>query len=260
VVVVESSLAPEDLLRRLHDIEASRGRERDTRWGPRTLDLDIVAMAPGSFSSTELEIPHPRTLERRFVLEPLCEVWPDAEVGEGVTAREAKARVADQEVKLLTRDWIGEWRRQGPYWVAAQLLIFAAIGVAIIATGSLPRQLDGWRILGGALLVLGAVAVLASARSLGPALTPMPEPVSGAALVESGLYGLVRHPVYGAVFLVALGASLLFASAVAILLGLGLLGFFWAKSSYEERMLRIAHAGYSAYRGRVRRRFLPYLI
>jgi 2-amino-4-hydroxy-6-hydroxymethyldihydropteridine diphosphokinase len=269
VVVAESSLGPEELLRRLHDIEASRGREREVRWGPRTLDLDIVAMGPGSHASPGLEIPHPRAAERRFVLEPLCDVWPDALVGEGLTAREAKDRVVDQEVDLLTRDWLGGGRPPGRYWVAGQLLIFAALVVALVMDGSLPGttyglvtgdSVDGWRIAGGVLLLMGIVGVLTSARSLGRAMTPMPEPVVGAALVESGLYAWVRHPVYGAVFLVSLGASLLFASTSANVLSLGLFGFFWVKSSYEERMLRIAYAGYSAYRRRVRRRFLPFLI
>jgi 2-amino-4-hydroxy-6-hydroxymethyldihydropteridine diphosphokinase len=260
VVVVESSLGPDELLGRLHDIEASRGRVRETRWGPRTLDLDIVAMDPGDYASSELVVPHARAVERRFVLEPLSDVWPDAVVGRGVTAREAREHVADQEVYLLAKAWLGEGRRPGPYWVGAQLVIFLIIGLAIAFTGSTPKALNWWRIVGGVLLLVGVVGVLGSARSLGRAMTAMPEPIAGAALVESGPYSWVRHPVYGAVFLVSLGASLLFASRAATLLSLGLLGFFWAKSSYEERMLRIAHAGYGAYRTRVRRRFLPYLI
>jgi protein-S-isoprenylcysteine O-methyltransferase Ste14 len=57
-----------------------------------------------------------------------------------------------------------------------------------------------------------------------------------------------------------LGAALLFASLLATLLSLGLIVFFWAKSSYEERRLRVAYPGYRAYRSRVRRRMIPFLI
>jgi len=88
----------------------------------------------------------------------------------------------------------------------------------------------------------------------------MPEPVPDSELVETGLYAVVRHPIYGALALLAIGASLLFASWAAFVLGVALLGFFWAKSSYEERRLRIAYPRYSGYQRVVRRRLLPFLL
>lgn len=77
VVEVETSLDPFALLRRCQRIEAEAMRQRTVRWGPRTLDVDIIMFDDVSMSSDELEIPHPRYAERRFVLEPLAEIAPD---------------------------------------------------------------------------------------------------------------------------------------------------------------------------------------
>jgi dihydroneopterin aldolase/2-amino-4-hydroxy-6-hydroxymethyldihydropteridine diphosphokinase len=108
VVVLETTSLPQDLLTALHRIEAVHHREREERWGPRTLDLDIVAMGGTSIRAPDLEIPHPRAAERRFVLDPLCDVWPDAMVGDGLTAAAAAARadVTDQEVVRLAANWL----------------------------------------------------------------------------------------------------------------------------------------------------------
>ncbi|MGH8947391.1 MAG: 2-amino-4-hydroxy-6-hydroxymethyldihydropteridine diphosphokinase, partial [Acidimicrobiia bacterium] len=76
VAILDTTSEPHELLVGLHRIEAGHGRVRDIHWGPRTLDLDIVASDGGSIRAPDLEIPHPRAAERRFVLEPLCEVWP----------------------------------------------------------------------------------------------------------------------------------------------------------------------------------------
>ncbi|HSK07291.1 MAG TPA: 2-amino-4-hydroxy-6-hydroxymethyldihydropteridine diphosphokinase [Acidimicrobiia bacterium] len=261
VVILDTPLSPTDLLERLRGIEEDHGRERQVRWGPRTLDLDIVAVDSGPVDRTGLQIPHPRAAERRFVLQPLVEIWPAADIGGGVTASEAVGAVADQEVDLLAPKWVAASRvDQGGYWVGAQLIWFATIGIALVYDGSLPDgELDPIRVSGGALLVIGAAIALFAARSLGRALSILPEPVRDVSLVETGMYGHARHPIYGSVFLVMLGVSLLLASRAGTVLSIGLLLFFWAKSTYEERQLRIAYPGYSSYRRRVRRRMLPYL-
>jgi len=62
----------------LQGIEKSLGRERDVRWGPRTIDLDLIQYGSLLSAAAELELPHPRAHERRFVLEPWCEIEPDA--------------------------------------------------------------------------------------------------------------------------------------------------------------------------------------
>lgn len=261
VLVVAVDLAPHEMLGRLQAIETARGRERAARWGPRTLDLDIVATDDGAIDTAELQIPHPRAPERRFVLEPLCDVWPEAVVADGLTAAEARDLVGDQEVDLLLPTWVGAGGDQGRWWVGAQLTLLAAITFGIVYDGSLP---DGTavpvRIAGGLVLIIGGALVLAAARSLGGALTIMPEPVPGADLVEGGVYAHARHPMYGGVSLVTLGVSLLLASVAGALSSIALLAFFWAKSGYEERRLRVAYPWYTAYRRRVRRRMLPYLL
>lgn len=107
--VVGTSLSPRELLRALLKIERAHGRDRakEQRWGPRTLDLDLLLYAdvdPASgvaspsreIAQSGLTVPHPRMHERRFVLEPLADVWPDALVPLATgpcTVRELLARL-----------------------------------------------------------------------------------------------------------------------------------------------------------------------
>ena len=78
VCIVESDLPAIDLLSLLHGVEKSLGRERIEQWGPRTIDLDLIQYGSLLSSSDELQLPHPRAHERRFVLEPWFEIEPDA--------------------------------------------------------------------------------------------------------------------------------------------------------------------------------------
>lgn len=75
----EGTPPPRQLLAACLEIEASRGRVRRERWGPRTLDLDILLYGRQVVDEEGLRIPHPRLAERRFVLAPLCEILPDEE-------------------------------------------------------------------------------------------------------------------------------------------------------------------------------------
>ena len=77
VAVIDTDLDPYALLRRLLQIEAEAHRVRIERWGPRTLDLDLLFYDDVTINSEELIVPHPRFAERRFVLEPLSEVAPE---------------------------------------------------------------------------------------------------------------------------------------------------------------------------------------
>lgn len=78
VCIVESELPALDLLSVMHGIEKALGRQRNERWGPRTIDLDLIQYGSIVSSSDELQLPHPRAHERRFVIEPWLEVDPDA--------------------------------------------------------------------------------------------------------------------------------------------------------------------------------------
>jgi 2-amino-4-hydroxy-6-hydroxymethyldihydropteridine diphosphokinase len=78
-IEIDTSLDPHALLFTLHKIEKKFGRDRarETRWGPRTLDLDLIAYDDMSIDQPELTVPHPRLFERAFVLVPLVEIVPD---------------------------------------------------------------------------------------------------------------------------------------------------------------------------------------
>jgi 2-amino-4-hydroxy-6-hydroxymethyldihydropteridine diphosphokinase len=76
--LVETRLAPRELLDALLGLEKRHGRVRGIPNGPRTLDLDIVLYGDRVIDEPGLRVPHPRAHERAFVLEPLLEVWPDA--------------------------------------------------------------------------------------------------------------------------------------------------------------------------------------
>ena len=78
LVVDDPAAAPRDWLQRGFAAERAAGRERDVRWGPRTLDVDVVAVDDVESDDTELTLPHPRAHERAFVLVPWRDVQPDA--------------------------------------------------------------------------------------------------------------------------------------------------------------------------------------
>jgi 2-amino-4-hydroxy-6-hydroxymethyldihydropteridine diphosphokinase len=78
VAEIETTLKPLPLLRRLLEIEHELGRERERKWEPRQIDLDLLLYGSLVIGEPELIIPHPRMQERRFVLEPLAEIAPHA--------------------------------------------------------------------------------------------------------------------------------------------------------------------------------------
>jgi len=74
---LRTRLQPDRLLARMQEIERRFGRRRDVRWGPRTLDLDLLLYDARIISRPDLHVPHPRMHQRRFVLAPLVEIAPD---------------------------------------------------------------------------------------------------------------------------------------------------------------------------------------
>jgi len=93
---VATTLEPVALLRKLQGIEKQLGRQRTVPKGPRTLDIDILLYGDVILQSEELTLPHPRMLQRRFVLEPLREVAPRLPIpGSGITVKEAFAQLRD---------------------------------------------------------------------------------------------------------------------------------------------------------------------
>lgn len=96
VVELSTTLTPRNLLAICHRIEATAERVREERWGPRTLDIDIVWIDGVDSDDPQLTVPHPRWRERRFVLAPLRELAPDL--------------VSDRDLQLAD----GSVRRVGP--------------------------------------------------------------------------------------------------------------------------------------------------
>jgi len=80
VALVDTTISARDLLALLHEIEAACDRERHERWGPRTLDLDLITYDDVLSDDPELQLPHPRAHERAFVLRPWADLDPEAEV------------------------------------------------------------------------------------------------------------------------------------------------------------------------------------
>ena len=80
VAEIETDLEPAELLDRLLDVERGLGRVRREKWGPRTIDLDLLLYGDRQVASDTLSVPHPRLHERKFVLEGLAELCPDRTV------------------------------------------------------------------------------------------------------------------------------------------------------------------------------------
>ena len=101
-IVVSTTLSPHDLLERAHEVEHAlgRARARETRWGPRTIDIDILAYDDLALSEPELTLPHPRLFERAFVLLPLAEIAPERVIA-GVRVRDAAARLDRKGIERL---------------------------------------------------------------------------------------------------------------------------------------------------------------
>jgi 2-amino-4-hydroxy-6-hydroxymethyldihydropteridine diphosphokinase len=78
VIAVETSLMPRQLLRAAQEVEREMGRRRIVKRGPRVIDIDVLLFGANVMRTPELEIPHPRMTERRFVLVPLAEIAPNA--------------------------------------------------------------------------------------------------------------------------------------------------------------------------------------
>lgn len=101
-IEIETSLGPHALLAVLHAIEAAHGRDRrrETRWGPRSLDLDLIAYDDLTLSEPDLMLPHPRLFERAFVLVPLAQIVPNRIIA-GRTVRAALADLSTDGIERL---------------------------------------------------------------------------------------------------------------------------------------------------------------
>jgi protein-S-isoprenylcysteine O-methyltransferase Ste14 len=150
-------------------------------------------------------------------------------------------------------------RGRGGGWVLGQVLLVAAILLSAALGPGVPGSVAVVAYaLGGVLIALGVLLVVAGATGLGSSLTPFPAPRAEGDLITTGIYRRVRHPMYGGGILFALGWSILTGSAAGLVLTAGLVLFFELKSRREERWLLHRYAGYAEYRRRTPRRFVPF--
>jgi protein-S-isoprenylcysteine O-methyltransferase Ste14 len=153
-------------------------------------------------------------------------------------------------------------------WVQAQfalLLVLAASGPLLPRYASLGpldpvlNRIDPWPLRAAGIIVglLGFAFAAWGARALGPGLTPEPEPLPDASLVESGPYRIVRHPIYTGIVIASTGWTLAWSNwTLALVVLVVSLAFFESKARVEERYLMDRFPGFEAYRRRVRRRVL----
>lgn len=160
---------------------------------------------------------------------------------------------AKGDVSLLER---------GLIWVLIQLVLLG--GIVLI-----PRDLLGlpaWsdevrtaaRLSGGMILLAGLVLVGISALYLGTNLTIFPHPKDEGTLTQSGVYGIVRHPMYAGVLLSAWGYALFMNTTPGLVLSLILSFFFDRKAHFEEARLRAKYPEYSDYQKRVKK-LIPFI-
>jgi len=89
---IDTDLTPRALLGVCHRLESAAGRVREERWGPRTLDVDILWHESGPVIEPDLEVPHPRMTERRFVMEPFADLAPDLVAPDWTDRAEGRVR------------------------------------------------------------------------------------------------------------------------------------------------------------------------
>lgn len=107
---VSVRLEPLQLLRLAKKLEREQKREKTRRWGPRTLDIDLLVWPGRELETAKLTLPHPRIAERAFVLLPLADIAPDLELGRGNVS--ALAAAADRSgIERIAEQ--GEWWRPG---------------------------------------------------------------------------------------------------------------------------------------------------
>ena len=154
------------------------------------------------------------------------------------------------------------WRgTRGEWYVVVQFILLGVVFLAPWLTNRAAWPAPwSWlsRAVGVVLLLLGAGAVGAGSLGLGRNLSPLPHPKDDAALVETGLYSVVRHPIYSGLIAGSFGWALLNTSLVTLLLAVLVFVFFDVKARREEQALAARFPAYAGYRARVRR-FIPFI-
>jgi protein-S-isoprenylcysteine O-methyltransferase Ste14 len=160
---------------------------------------------------------------------------------------------------MPTGSRLPELGRRGEGWVVLQLLLGMAIAGCGFVDVYWPGSVESFfGVLGLLIAVTGVLLFVLGGLALGSSFTPLPRPRARTRLRQGGIFGLVRHPVYGGVILIGLGWSL--ADAPLGLVPTALLAvLFDLKARREEAWLIECFPEYEAYRARTPRRFVPWL-
>jgi protein-S-isoprenylcysteine O-methyltransferase Ste14 len=174
---------------------------------------------------------------------------------DAITRHESTSTRRAPETTSASR--LPELGRRGGGWVVMQVAFLAAAVAAGVLGAAWPPAASPWLAAAGCLAALAGVGLLVGGGAgLGRQLTPFPAPVPDGELRQSGVYRLVRHPMYGGALLAMLAWALL--SSPLALLPLGLAAAFLdAKRRREEAWLLGQHPAYAEYRQRVTKRFIP---
>jgi protein-S-isoprenylcysteine O-methyltransferase Ste14 len=155
------------------------------------------------------------------------------------------------------RNW-DEPPGRGTPWVVAQFPLLAIV-MLVPVVQRLSGRAQHWpatiafpaRVIGGIGLGLSAVVFWRATRVLGKGLVPYPKPPEGAVLRTTGVYAIVRHPIYLGIIVTVASWGLLWNSVIGTLSSVPCAAFFWFKSRYEERFLEARFSDYHEYRRRV---------
>lgn len=148
---------------------------------------------------------------------------------------------------------------RGGWWVAAQLVAFGVVVASLLwaPERDVPAVVAalGWVLViaGGGLAIDGVIQIRGH-------LTAYPAPLDHGKLVEHGSYRMVRHPIYGGLVIGVVGLAVASGNLVALVAGLVLGAFFYAKSGFEETLLEDKYVDYPQYQRRVTRRLIPWLL
>lgn len=155
---------------------------------------------------------------------------------------------------------IQDWMRnnRGEWYVLAQAALMLLVALAPRFDGTSPSRNGPALAAGIVLCVVGLAFAMLASLQLGRSLSPYPRPKERARLVETGVFSVVRHPIYAGLSLLALGWSTLWLSLLALVATVVLFIFLDAKARREERWLMEKFDGYARYRTRVRK-FIPFV-
>ncbi|RUR28738.1 methyltransferase family protein [Legionella qingyii] len=138
--------------------------------------------------------------------------------------------------------------------------IQACIGTAILVLTPFAR-FPIWvlQIIGPVLFIIGLWVLIIAIKQLGVAFTPVVTPIDNAQLVTSGIYSIIRHPIYAGIILMAVGWCLFWGSILSIIASLALIIFFHFKAKKEEALLSKKYPEYAKYVSTVKKKIIPFI-